>query len=140
MRRVLEIAAGTGVATRALAAALPAADIVAIDLNRAMLDEAAALGTPRGYHDRASIAHDLAQSGFAAAPEVVTLTERSRADSPRIPALAFCQGTPLRNEIAARDAGRLAEATDAAEREVGRRCGTGAVEAGMRAHVLTVRA
>src|SRR5262245_53857754 len=46
--RVLEIAAGTGVVTRALAAALPdAARIVATDLNQAMLDEAAARGTRR---------------------------------------------------------------------------------------------
>jgi len=46
--RVLEIAAGTGVATRALASALPAsASIVATDLNQAMLDEGAARGTSR---------------------------------------------------------------------------------------------
>lgn len=41
--RVLEIAAGTGVATRALATALPAtAEIVATDLNQPMVDFAAA--------------------------------------------------------------------------------------------------
>jgi SAM-dependent methyltransferase len=46
--RVLEIAAGTGVATRALARALPArVDLVATDLNPAMLERAAAVGTPR---------------------------------------------------------------------------------------------
>lgn len=46
--RVLEIAAGTGVVTRALAAALSDnASIVATDLNQAMLDQAAALGTAR---------------------------------------------------------------------------------------------
>jgi ubiquinone/menaquinone biosynthesis C-methylase UbiE len=46
--RVLEIAAGTGVATRALARALPArVDLVATDLNPAMLGRAAAVGTPR---------------------------------------------------------------------------------------------
>jgi ubiquinone/menaquinone biosynthesis C-methylase UbiE len=40
--RVLEIAAGTGVATRAFAAALPdSTEMVATDLNQAMLDEAA---------------------------------------------------------------------------------------------------
>jgi SAM-dependent methyltransferase len=39
-RRVLEVAAGTGVLTRALAAALPAAEIVATDLNQPMLDAA----------------------------------------------------------------------------------------------------
>src|SRR5690242_4575588 len=46
--RVLEIAAGTGVVTRALARALPAStSIVATDLNQAMLDQAAAIGTAR---------------------------------------------------------------------------------------------
>jgi SAM-dependent methyltransferase len=47
-RRVLELAAGTGVVTRALAAALPAeTEIVATDLNQAMLDYAASTGTSR---------------------------------------------------------------------------------------------
>ena len=39
--RLLEIACGTGVVTRALAAALPATAIVATDLNQPMLDHAA---------------------------------------------------------------------------------------------------
>src|SRR3954447_25920687 len=43
-----EMAAGTGVVTRRLAAALPEeVDIVAPDLNQAMLDQAAATGTSR---------------------------------------------------------------------------------------------
>ena len=46
--RVLEVAAGTGVVTRALARSLPArCAIVATDLNQAMLDQAAALGAAR---------------------------------------------------------------------------------------------
>lgn len=40
--RVLETAAGTGVLTRAIAARLPAANVVATDLNQPMLDRAAA--------------------------------------------------------------------------------------------------
>jgi ubiquinone/menaquinone biosynthesis C-methylase UbiE len=41
--RVLEVAAGTGIVTRALARSLPASvDIVATDLNQPMLDHAAA--------------------------------------------------------------------------------------------------
>jgi SAM-dependent methyltransferase len=40
-RRILETAAGTGIVTAALAAALPAAEIIATDLNQAMLDVAA---------------------------------------------------------------------------------------------------
>src|ERR1041385_3464103 len=46
--RVLEIAAGTGVVTRALAATLDTdTQIIATDLNQAMLDQAAATGTER---------------------------------------------------------------------------------------------
>jgi SAM-dependent methyltransferase len=42
--RILETAAGTGIVTEALAAALPEAEILATDLNQAMLDVAAARG------------------------------------------------------------------------------------------------
>lgn len=41
-REILEIAAGTGIVTRAIAAAWPASRITATDLNQAMLDVAAA--------------------------------------------------------------------------------------------------
>ena len=54
-RRVLEIAAGTGVVTRALAALLPErTEIVATDLNQAMLDHALTIGTrqPEGRKRR----------------------------------------------------------------------------------------
>ena len=45
---VLELAAGTGVVTRHLARALPAETrIIATDLNQAMLDQAASVGTAR---------------------------------------------------------------------------------------------
>jgi len=47
-QRMLEVAAGTGAVTRALARALPATtEIVATDLNPPMLDRAAAVGTDR---------------------------------------------------------------------------------------------
>jgi SAM-dependent methyltransferase len=47
-QRVLEVAAGTGVVTRAMLRALPAGvDIIATDLNPAMLDQAAAHTMPR---------------------------------------------------------------------------------------------
>ena len=46
LARVLEIAAGTGVVTRAMASALPeTVSIVATDLNQSMLDQAAVRGT-----------------------------------------------------------------------------------------------
>lgn len=92
-----------------------------------------------GYHDRESIARDLAQGGFTAVPDFVTLTARSRAQSSRIPAIAYCQGTPLRNEIEARDATRLAEATDVAAEAVARRFGRGAVDGKIQAHVVGIK-
>jgi len=58
--RVLEIAAGTGVVTRAMAAGLPArVPIVATDLNQAMLDRAAAVGTARAVEWRQADAMQL---------------------------------------------------------------------------------
>ena len=228
--RVLEIAAGTGVVTRALASALPdRTAIVATDLNQAMLDQAVATGTarsvewrqadamqlpfpdgvfdavvcqfsvmffpekpkafsearrvlrprgvfvfnvwdrieendfanfvtiameavfpkdpprflariPHGYYDPATIERDLAQGGFDASPEIVTVATRSRAESARIPAVAYCQGTPLRNEIEARNAARLGEATDAAAEAIARRFGSGAVDGKIQAHVVSIEA
>ena len=59
-RRVLEIAAGTGVVTRRLAALLPAGTtIVATDLNPAMLDHAATLGTAQPVEWRQADAMQL---------------------------------------------------------------------------------
>jgi ubiquinone/menaquinone biosynthesis C-methylase UbiE len=224
---VLEIAAGTGVVTRALAA-LPGLSIVATDLNPAMLDEAARIGTarpvrwqaadamalpfadasfdvvacqfgamffpdkarafaearrvlrpggtfvfnvwdrieandfadtvtvalaplfpddpprflartPHGHHDVASLARDLAAAGFTATPTIDTVAARSRAATARLPAVAYCQGTPLRNEIEARAPGRLDEATEAAAAAIERRFGAGPVDGRIQAHVITIR-
>jgi SAM-dependent methyltransferase len=226
--RVLEIAAGTGVVTRALASALPdPVSIVATDLNQSMLDHASHVGTeravewrqadamqlpfadgtfdavvcqfgvmffpdrskafaqvrrvlkpggvlifnvwdrieenefadtvttaleaifpaapprflartPHGYHDRGAIVSDVGAGGFTGSPRIDTVAARSRAESCRIPAVAYCQGTPLRNEIEARDASRLAEATDVAAEAIARRFGRGAVDGKIQAHVVTV--
>ena len=222
--RVLEIAAGTGVVTRALAQCLPAsATIVATDLNQAMLDQAIAGGTarpvqwqqadamrlpfadaafdvvvcqfgamffpdkaaafaearrvlrpgghfmfnvwdridrndfahvvtdalvqafpadpprflartPHGYHDTAVIADDLARAGFTLPPACTTLAARSRAATPDMPAIAYCQGTPLRNEI---PAASLAEGTARAAEAIAQRFGPGPVDGSIQAHVLT---
>ena len=227
--RILEVAAGTGVVTRAMASALPpSATIVATDLNQAMLDQAAAVGTqrqvdwsqadamqlpfadesfdavvcqfgamffpdkakafaearrvlkpggvftfnvwdrigenefaetvtralesvfpqdpprfmartPHGYHDPRAIERDLADGGFKRSPRIDTIAARSRAASPRIPAIAYCQGTPLRNEIEARDAARLGEATDVAAQAIAQRFGEGAVDGKIQAHVVSVQ-
>jgi SAM-dependent methyltransferase len=230
LTRVLEIAAGTGVVTRALAAALPKSTaITATDLNPAMLERAQAVGTvrpvewrqadamqlpfadatfdavvcqfgamffpdrpcafaearrvlrpgglfvfsvwdrieenefadaimavlaamfpddpprfmvrtPHGYHDAAQIARDVARGGFAAAPRIETVTARSRAPSAREPAIAYCQGTPWRNEIEARDPSRLVEATDRAEEALARRFGRGPIDGKIQALVVTANA
>ncbi len=224
--RVLEIAAGTGVLTRKLAANLPDNSIVATDLNAPMLAHAQAIGTarpvewrvadalalpfadasfdlvvcqfgamffpdrprafaearrvlrpggtllfntwdriehnefadlvtgalatmfpddpprfmarvPHGYHDPAQIARDVIAGGFERTPEIEKLTCRSRAESARIPAIAYCQGTPLRNEIEARDSSRLTEATAAAEAAIARRFGTADVDGRIQALVVS---
>ena len=226
--RILEVAAGTGVVTRALATvASEAISIVATDLNQAMLDEAAAVGTgrpvqwqqadamalpfpdaqfdavvcqfgvmffpdkskafsearrvlkpggvfifnvwdrisenefaatvtaaleavfpkdpprflartPHGYHDRSIIERDLANGGFEKPARIATIAARSRAASASVPAIAYCQGTPLRNEIEARDASRLAEATDVAAAALAQRFGTDSLDGKIQAHVVTV--
>ena len=94
--------------------------------------------TPHGYYDRSTIERDLANGGFIASPQITTVAARSRAKSSRIPAIAYCQGTPLRNEIEARDASRLGEATDIAADAIARRFGRGTVDGKIQAHVVTV--
>ena len=226
--RVLETAAGTGVVTRALARALPAGtEIIATDLNQAMLDRAAAVGaqqpvrwqqadamqlpfdaasvdvvvcqfgamffpdrphafgearrvlrpggvflfnvwdrieenefadvvtnalatifpadpprfmarTPHGYSDRAQIAADLAAAGFTATPRIETIAARSRAASPEVPAVAYCQGTPLRGEIQARTGASLVQATAVAAAALAARFGKGPVDGKIQAHVVSI--
>lgn len=227
-KRVLEIAAGTGVVTRRMAALLPdSTTIVATDLNQAMLDEAAAVGTarpvqwqqadamqlpfadasfdavvcqfgamffpdkgkayaetrrvlvpggvfvfnvwdrledneiadtvtaalravfpddpprfmarvPHGYHELATIAEDLRKGGFDVPPEMATVAARSRAASPRGPAMAYCLGTPLRSEIETRDQSKLDACTDACEQAIAARFGSGAIDAKIQAHIVSV--
>ena len=228
LARVLEIAAGTGVVTRALAATLPeSVSIVATDLNEAMLEHAISIGTkrpvewrqadvmdlpfpdasfdavicqfgvmffpdkvkafsevhrvlrpggqfvfntwdrieenefadtvttalasmfpdspprfharvPHGYHDPAAIERDLATAGFANPPQIITLAARSEAKSPRIPAMAYCQGTPLRNEIEERNELLLGDATVLAVKALADRFGTGHISGKIQAHIVSV--
>ena len=225
-RRVLEIAAGTGVVTRHLAVMLDAqCEIVATDLNAAMIEEAQRIGTarpvrwqvvdamqlpfenggfdvvlcqfgvmffpdrphaygqarrvlapggvflfnawdaieaneltdavtagvakvfpqdpprflvrtPHGYHDAARIRQDLAAAGFTTDAQIETIAFTSRAASAEIAAVAFCQGSPLRGEILARDSTGLARATQAAREEIERRFGSGPIEGRISALVV----
>jgi SAM-dependent methyltransferase len=224
---VLEIAAGTGVVTRHLAAQLPAnASIVSTDLNQAMLDHAASVGTsravtwrqadamslpfadntfdvvvcqfgamffpdkaaafaetrrvlrpggrflfnvwdriadnefadcvtqamarlfpsdpprflarlPHGYYDQSVISSALVAGGFTSSAIFDTVAFQSRAESPRAVAIAYCQGTPLRNELEARDASMLDAATDLAAAAIEERFGSGHVNGKIQAHVIS---
>lgn len=226
--RVLEVAAGTGVATRALARELARdARLVATDLNGPMLEEAKAKGTcrdvewrqadaaalpfddgafdavacqfgamffadkraafaeirrvlapggnfvfsawdrieenhfaqvvsaaleplfpadpprflqrtPHGYFDARLIGSHLADAGFRSPPRFETIAARSRASSCREPAIAYCQGTPLRNDIEARGTASLGEATDAAAAGIAARFGQGPVDGKIQARVVAV--
>jgi ubiquinone/menaquinone biosynthesis C-methylase UbiE len=91
--------------------------------------------TPHGYHDTALIWSDLEEAGFSRVM-IETKAEQSRASSPRIPAVAYCQGTVLRNEIEARDAGKLEAATDYVESVIADKHGRGEVAAKIQAHVI----
>jgi ubiquinone/menaquinone biosynthesis C-methylase UbiE len=91
--------------------------------------------TPHGYHDTALIRSELEKAGFSNLV-IETKTAESRASSPRIPAIAYCKGTPLRNEIEARDAGKLEAATDHAASVIANRHGRGEIAAKIQAHVI----
>ena len=98
-----------------------------------------------GYHDTALIRRELEDAGFSRVA-IETRAEQSRASSPRLPAVAYCQGTLLRNEIEARAAGKLEAATDYAAAAIAYRHlagrhlaggdGHGEVAAKIQAHVI----
>lgn len=91
--------------------------------------------TPHGHHDTEVIRRDLGSAGFGRI-RIDTIERCSRAESYRDPVLGFCQGTPMRGEIEARDPHRLAEATEAAAAAVAARFGTGAIDAKISAHLI----
>ena len=95
--------------------------------------------TPHGYHDKSLIRSDLAKAGF---DDVVIETReaQSRAPSARHVALAYCQGTPLRNEIEARGRDKLEAATDHAASVVASRHSGGELSARIQAHIVLARA
>jgi ubiquinone/menaquinone biosynthesis C-methylase UbiE len=95
--------------------------------------------TPHGYHNTALIRSDLAKAGFSNVT-IETRTEESRGPSARLVAVAYCQGTPLRNEIEARGADKLEAATEHAATALARKHGNGEVAAKIQAHVIMARA
>lgn len=77
---------------------------------------------PHGYHDPDTVRSDLKRAGFAEV-ELEERETRTTCEDASAPAIAFCQGTPLRQEICARDASRLDEVTDAATKALANRFG-----------------
>lgn len=226
--RVLEVAAGTGVVTRAMSVGLhESTAITATDLNRAMIDRAAEVGTarpvtwrqadvmslpfeddmfdavvcqfsvmffpdkrgayrevrrvlkpggvflfnvwdhignnefadvvtqavgemfpddpplfmertPHGYFDREQVHDDLTVAGFSGEMGFDPVERRSRAETCDIPAIAYCQGTPLKDEIEARRPGSVLEATQYAADAIGERFGQTNVDGKVRGFVVSV--
>jgi ubiquinone/menaquinone biosynthesis C-methylase UbiE len=95
--------------------------------------------TPHGYHGTALIRSELEQAGFSSVV-IETRADQSRASSARHPAVAYCQGTPLRNEIEARAADKLEAATDYAASMIANKHGSGEVAAKIQAHVVVATA
>jgi hypothetical protein len=91
--------------------------------------------TPHGYHDTALIRSELEEAGFSRVV-IETRAEQSRASSPRLPAVAYCEGTLLRNEIEARGGGKLESAIDYVASAIADRHGRGEVAAKIQAHVI----
>jgi ubiquinone/menaquinone biosynthesis C-methylase UbiE len=91
---------------------------------------------PHGYHNIERIREELTTAGFSSiSADAVDGT--SKASSPRDAAIAYCQGTPLRSEIEARDASRLEHATVHATQALARRFGNGPIGGRIRAFVMT---
>ncbi|MCC7276483.1 MAG: methyltransferase domain-containing protein [Alphaproteobacteria bacterium] len=92
--------------------------------------------TPHGHHDGGRIRADLSEAGFTdIALEAVT--QRSEAASAHEVAVAYCQGTPLRNEIETRGTPPLDETTARAAEALERRFGSGPIGGRIRALVIT---
>ena len=229
-KRVLEVAAGTGAVTRALARALPATtEVVATDLNLPMLDRAAAVGTdrpvtwqqadaqqlpfadgsfdvvicqfgamffpdrprafaearrvltpggklllsvwgriedndfanvvtkalakrfpenppmfmartPHGHYDPAPIQADARAGGFTADVMYDVVPARSRADTARRVAIAYCQGTPVRGELEAFGPDALTDATEVCTDALTAQFGAGPVDGKIQALMFSVTA
>ena len=229
-KRVLEVAAGTGAVTRALARALPATtEVVATDLNLPMLDRAAAVGTdrpvtwqqadaqqlpfadgsfdlvicqfgamffpdrprafaearrvltpggklllsvwgriedndfanvvtkalakrfpenppmflartPHGHYDPAPIQADARAGGFTAELMYDVVPARSRADTARGVAIAYCQGTPVRGELEAFGPDALTDATEVCTDALTAQFGAGPVDGKIQALMFSVTA
>lgn len=92
--------------------------------------------TPHGHYDTTALEAPLRGIGFRMVTTETVARESASPDA-RSVAIGYCQGTPMRNEIEARDSSRLAEATDAAAAAIAIRFGPGPVTGKIKAHVIT---
>jgi ubiquinone/menaquinone biosynthesis C-methylase UbiE len=89
-----------------------------------------------GFADNEMIDDDLTAAGFTDA--IYTTVEMPfAAASAREVAIGYCLGTPLRIEIEARAPGDAEQAIQAAVAVLEKRFGTGPINAGMRAHIVS---
>ena len=91
--------------------------------------------TPHGHGRPGEIESDVAAAGFERC-RLVRRDDVSSASGPEVPAIAYCRGTPLRNEIEARDPGGLERAVAAATAALRARFGDGPIEARISAVVV----
>jgi ubiquinone/menaquinone biosynthesis C-methylase UbiE len=94
--------------------------------------------TPHGYFDHEVITRDLVNAGFDATPRIDTAARRSHASSAQEVAIAYCQGTPLRNDIEARAHTSLDEATSACATAIAARFGSGTIDGKIQAHTIVI--
>ena len=94
---------------------------------------------PYSYHDVVQLRADAAAAGLLDIT-VDTLALDAIGASAHEVASAFCSGTPLGREIERCNPARILPAFDAAERLLTSRFGTGTIQSGTRAHVVTARA
>lgn len=93
--------------------------------------------TPHGYFDHDEIRRELSAGGFGTDARIDVLEARSRASSADVPAIAYCQGTPLRGEIESRDPQSLANVTAVATAQIAERFGDTEVDGLIRGFVVT---
>jgi ubiquinone/menaquinone biosynthesis C-methylase UbiE len=94
--------------------------------------------TPHGHYEVGPIEAFLRITGFTSIRSV-TVAAESVAPSAMSAATGFCQGTPMRSEIEARDATRLAEATETAAAAIAGRYGSGPITGPIQALVISAR-
>lgn len=94
---------------------------------------------PFGHHDPEVLRADLAAAGFRDI-RIETVPATWRSASAREAAKGYCQGSPLRAELEARDPDGPARATEAAARAIAARHGEGPVATPIQALVAEARA